>query len=392
MLSSNPAFSDIQNSSNANFKVSLDNIHSIVTPDLESQDHILRYQVPIFVERCGIGLIVLDSVAANYRAEFDRGGGGGANMAKRSQELMRLGELFRELASKVGCAVVVANQVADRFSTSGSGFGAGRSGGESGRKRKRDSGEGWARATQSSPLAYHRKGNDGDMIAGTANTHITSTPMMDPPSSMIAAAELGLPHPGISFPQSSNFSQSPTPNQPTNQTRLKNQPETPNPNITSHPVTHIFPSHLKNRDILSLDHQQRFFTGWGDVPPSWFLKYSSQGVSGEEGEGEEENMKTPSLGLVWSTQVACRVVLRKKAIYGDAEVGGGDGKDGDDGDGEDRGRVLKGWRRWLRVVFAPWVKGGDAGIGMGEGEVDGNVEYVIGVEGVRSVVGTADDE
>jgi DNA repair protein RAD57 len=64
----------------------LDRVISIVTPDLESQDHILRYQLPVAIRRHNIGLVVLDSVAANYRAEFERPGANrnGANMAKRS--------------------------------------------------------------------------------------------------------------------------------------------------------------------------------------------------------------------------------------------------------------------------------------------------------------------
>ena len=67
-------------------KPSLDQIISIVTPDLESQDHILRYQLPVAIRRHNIGLVVLDSVAANYRAEFERPGmnRNGAHMAKRS--------------------------------------------------------------------------------------------------------------------------------------------------------------------------------------------------------------------------------------------------------------------------------------------------------------------
>ncbi|GJD01842.1 DNA repair protein RAD57 [Colletotrichum higginsianum] len=49
---------------------------------------------------------------------------------------------------------------------------------------------------------------------------------------------------------------------------------------------------------LALDHQQRWFTGWGDDP---FADYG---------------LKTPSLGLVWSTQIACRIALFKKPVYG----------------------------------------------------------------------------
>ena len=101
-------------------KPTLDAVISIVTPDLESQDHILRFQVPVAIRRHGIRLIVLDSVAANYRAEFERpgavSGSSGANMAQRSSELVKLGQLLRDIAREMDIAVVVANQVADRFS------------------------------------------------------------------------------------------------------------------------------------------------------------------------------------------------------------------------------------------------------------------------------------
>lgn len=79
MLSTHPVLES------ANPKPSLDRVISIVTPDLESQDHILRFQLPVAIRRHNIGLVVLDSVAANYRAEFERPGASkdGANMAKR---------------------------------------------------------------------------------------------------------------------------------------------------------------------------------------------------------------------------------------------------------------------------------------------------------------------
>ncbi|CAG9938939.1 unnamed protein product [Clonostachys rosea f. rosea IK726] len=104
---------------NADFadKPSLDNILSTSLPDLESQDHILHYQLPVLLERHNIGLIILDSVAANYRAEFERQGTMGHNMAARSSDLVKLGALFRHLARKHDLAVVVANQVSDRFAS-----------------------------------------------------------------------------------------------------------------------------------------------------------------------------------------------------------------------------------------------------------------------------------
>lgn len=79
MLKNHPALTSTER------KPSLDRVISIVTPDLESQDHILRFQLPVAIQRHNVGLVVLDSVAANYRAEFERPGASrdGANMAKR---------------------------------------------------------------------------------------------------------------------------------------------------------------------------------------------------------------------------------------------------------------------------------------------------------------------
>ncbi|SPQ27568.1 9a5af240-87a0-446f-9d5e-da31b4d12c8f [Thermothielavioides terrestris] len=113
MLSANPLFQRLP----AAARPSLDNIISTATPDLESQDHILTFQVPVEVERRGIGLVVIDSVAANYRAEFERSAQHGSNMGARTAELVKLGMHLRGLAQRHNLAVVVSNQVADRFSS-----------------------------------------------------------------------------------------------------------------------------------------------------------------------------------------------------------------------------------------------------------------------------------
>lgn len=122
---------------------------SITCNDLETQDHIIRYQLPVMVEKHNVGLVVVDSIAANFRAEFERpvnkrlkteGGGstpiesGPAQMARRGKELVRLAGTLRGLAVRYGVAVVVANQVSDRFAgrvVAGGGGGAG-GGGEGG--------------------------------------------------------------------------------------------------------------------------------------------------------------------------------------------------------------------------------------------------------------------
>ena len=78
--------------------------------------------------------------------------------------------------------------------------------------------------------------------------------------------------------------------------------------------------------------------------------------------------KTPSLGLVWSTQVACRVALVKKpAEWVAEEEGEGGGEHDEREEGGGRGHTItagglqdpprlpaprKTWRRWMKVVFA----------------------------------------
>lgn len=259
-------------------KPTLDSVMSIVTPDLESQDHILRFQMPVAIRQYRVRLIILDSVAANYRAEFDRPGAGatagqttGANMAQRSSELVRLGQWLRDLAREYHVAIVVANQVGDRFSTGG----IGRTG-------------------------------------GGLQPNITASPLV----SMGAAADTGL-HNSPPFAASTN-------------------------------------------DPMSLDHQQRWFTGWGDDPHpihSW------------------KNLKTPSLGLIWTTQIACRIALIKRPVYGPGIVG----EDSETGE-----PVLRKWRRWMKVVFAPHA--GPSGPGLGHA-----VEFEIRGDGIRSVGRETDD-
>ncbi|KAA8894980.1 P-loop containing nucleoside triphosphate hydrolase protein [Sphaerosporella brunnea] len=108
-------------------KVSTDKVLSITCNDLETQEHILKYQLPTAVARHNIGLIVLDSIAANFRAELDRpaqkrqrleaeSNSGPALLARRGGELVRVAQGLRELARRHNLAVVVANQVSDRFS------------------------------------------------------------------------------------------------------------------------------------------------------------------------------------------------------------------------------------------------------------------------------------
>lgn len=325
---------------------SLDNILSTTTPDLESQDHILTYQVPVEVTRRNIGIVVLDSVAANYRAEFDRkaadtvGGGSakaaaadqGSNMGARSAELVRLGMHLRELARTHNLAVVVSNQVADRF-------GLGRSQQQQPTAYKSRSTptpaakrhEGPPEASLSSPLASRAKNHDQQ----------PPLPHVEPTSSMADA----LPRSSLS-------------NGPEEEEQDRPPEKPPPPPLFDEIAGPPIPS------ALNFDHQARWFTGWGDDP------YPSP----------IHPLKTPSLGLVWATQIACRIALYKAPRYGRSKYAQDDEDSGGGAGATAAGMpTLKSWRRWLKVVFAPHVAAAGPG-------VEGATEFEINMGGLKGVV------
>lgn len=208
-------------------------------------------------------------------------------MGQRSSELVKLGQLLRDLAVEQNIAIVVANQVADRFS--------GGSGGSSPVLK---------RSAQSSPLA-RRSVLEGSM-----------------PDSSI---------PVLSVPPGSDVEEL------------------------------LFKSTV---DPMSLDHQQRWFTGWGDDPHPSYLA--------------ARNLKTPSLGLVWTTQISCRIALIKRPVYGPGLVADEE---------NDRGEaVLRKWRRWMKVVFAAHAPSSGPG-------VQDAVEFQIQAGGMTAIKKRgADDE
>lgn len=231
------------------------------TPDLESQDHILRYQVPVAVKRYNVRLIVIDSIAANYRAELElrrddkvktnTATGPSGGLHERTSRLIQLGNLLRGIAQKYNVCIVVANQVADRF------------------------------------------------VVDDAQT----------------------------------------------QTQMK----------ISDREDQSFPHVIQ--PIFSLEHQQRWFTGWGD------LRNASR-------------LKTPSLGLVWTNQIACRVALTKEPIY-DWEshlkrMANGVNQPVD----EVHDTHIAEWKRYFRVAFSRWAPQ----------ERTKGVPYVIAKSGIRSLL------
>lgn len=206
----------------------------------------MAFQLPNAVRKYNVGLVVLDSVAANYRAEH--GSTVPKDLADRAAQLAKLGKSLRDLAKQENIVVVVANQVSDRFED--------------------------------------RSGIFSDHRRRPASPMISSSP--GPPSTQGAPSSSG-----------------------------------GHGDATSQEL------------ILSLDFQQRFFTGWGD----------------DGAESSSEGLKNPALGLGWTNQIACRIALKVEACMASAGT-----KDGTVTTYQG-GHIWKDKkkRRFLRLVFAPWT-------------------------------------
>lgn len=344
MLTNHPLLSSLPKDQ----RPSLDNIVSTTTPDLESQEHILTYQVPVQVERSNIGLIILDSVAANYRAEFDRvdgkNRGQGSNMGARSAELVRLGMLLRDLALKHNLAVVVSNQVADRFGLGSPVLSRTQPTAPTSKTPYTTSTTSAAANAPTAGQKANQIGQESPLAARSKNLNPPPLPPIEPSSSMADA----LPRSSLSLGH-----------EDADEEEEQAPPRTAPPPPPPPPYTVDEVAGPPAPPALTFDHQQRWFTGWGDDP---------RPASGY-------GMKTPSLGLVWATQIACRIALFKAPRYGrskyvadEDEAGGGLGVP-----------TLKTWRRWAKVVFAPHVRPTGPGL-------EGAVEFDIGMGGIKSVV------
>lgn len=197
-------------------------------------------------------------------------------MARRGTQLVQLGALLRELARTEGITVVVANQVADRFTKAPSA----------------PSSNAASRTTST-----NSQGNQSPS-QGTDHDHATN-PASQPTESIVLSA-----------------------------------------------------------DPLALDHQQRWFTGWGDS------QYEQAHVQ-----------KTPSLGLVWTNQLACRIALKKVPVFSGSKPLIHTVNGQDQWNEQEESHISK-WRRWFKVVFAPWAPPSE-----GRG-----VEFEIAKSGIRHVV------
>jgi DNA repair protein RAD57 len=252
---------------------SLENILSINAMDLESQDHILNYQLPVAISRYNIGLVVIDSITANYRAELSSSGLSALSM--RSGELSKLGHMLRNLAVSADLAVVVANQVSDRFDpVENLSFLRG---------NHINSTTIPTGSQQHSPIPHNRP---------------EPAPASAPPAGNVDLLSQHVPA-SSPFPSSSPFVEE--------DPQQQQQPQFDGSYLVGNPV---------RNEILSLIHQQRFFTGWGDTLPFQQQQHLSALPSTPAPHSQKAADKTPALGFVWSSQIACRIALKKESAVG----------------------------------------------------------------------------
>lgn len=223
---------------------SLDNILSTTTLDLETQDHIIKFQVPIAVERYDVGLLVIDSIATNYRAEMSSDSP--SVLLDRAWQLKQLGALLRALAAQRNIAIVISNQVADRFNDT----------------------------------------NDFDDTAWAIEPAGTN-PACSPSPQHFFSSSLGHPTSSSQVDMSDiQQCQSQSLSSP-----WKNDAQ------TGH-------GHLKIPSlstILSLDYERSFVSGLGGHrAPTLEASWSEPAIA----------WKVPSLGVVWTNQISCRIMLR----------------------------------------------------------------------------------
>ncbi|KAL4989369.1 P-loop containing nucleoside triphosphate hydrolase protein [Aspergillus falconensis] len=242
---------------------SLGRILSINAMDLESQDHILNYQLPVAIKRYDVGLVVIDSITSNYRAEHTSHDLSG--LSTRSGELAKLGQMLRNLAASEDIAIVVANQVSDRFE------------GDAPLPFPRVTGN---QTPMSSPATQQARDYHTGLDCEAAASPLPRVRPSEPGNVELNQHTLVIPQSTPNFPSSS-----PLPTQ-------DDQPQFDGSYLVGNPV---------RNEILSLQHQQRFFTGWGDSQP---LAHSTPGF-------RRSTLKTPTLGLVWTTQISCRIALKK---------------------------------------------------------------------------------
>jgi DNA repair protein RAD57 len=245
MLDSHPTYQQLP----PDHRPSFDHVHALTINNIEAQEKVIEYQLPVAVERYNAGLVILDSVAANFRADHESTTAKG--LADRAADLTKLGAVLRKVATEQNVAVVVANQVSDRFAD-----------------------------TQLNLSLDHLRSSSPALPSTQASQTSTTT------------SNLG----------------------------------------------------TERNSKLTLDHQQRFFTGWGDKPSS-----------------RPDNMKTPALGLAWANQVSARIVLKVESEELRRRASASSVKR----------------RRFMSLVFSPWTRSSQWPL-----------EYTIEAQGIVSATDT----
>jgi DNA repair protein RAD57 len=192
ILESGPTYQELSSDDRPTFQ----RIHSLTIHDFKAQQAVVENHLSHAVEQYNAGLVVIDSVAANFRAYHNSSTSTG--LKQRAAELIRLGAILRRLAKERNIAVIVTNQVSDRF------------------------------------VSNLLRPRDGDRRTSSPATS-TAPACQSQPASSVAA---------------------------------------------------------KQNPVLTLDHQQCFFTGWGNDSDTRF------------------DLKNPALGLAWANQLSARVVLK----------------------------------------------------------------------------------
>jgi hypothetical protein len=87
------------------------NVHCAFASDLETQDRMIFYQLPVLLSRHDVRLVIIDSISANLRGELtDR-----RDLGERAREICRTGIRLKQISDLHDVAIVCVNQVHDYF-------------------------------------------------------------------------------------------------------------------------------------------------------------------------------------------------------------------------------------------------------------------------------------
>ena len=92
-----------------------DNIFIEHASDLDDLWALVSDRLPLLLKQGDVKLLVIDSIAALFRVEFDQN-----ELAKRAQMLAKFGSQLHKLSHKYGVCIICVNQVTDCFDGQGS--------------------------------------------------------------------------------------------------------------------------------------------------------------------------------------------------------------------------------------------------------------------------------